>query len=383
MLPYGRVILCDLVTPRRVDVLVAAGLLMWALPDVPWWWKPPTHVPATPVVLGYLALALLMSVPFLWRRRFPIPVLLVTVAVFLIRYVLRQHVLSASGALLIAAYGLGAHTTGNRRYALQLGWCGLAVGAAIAVTQNSHRDEGVPFALLGAAFLVGDATSARRAEAAAAVEVAHLAERTRIARELHDVLAHQLSAITIQAGVARLNGSAPAETLTAVERLSREALTELNHLLGTLRRDGESEADGPTREPVPSLTEIRDLLATARGTGVRADLEVIGRPRDLSSGLQVSAFRIVQESLTNVARHAPGAAALVTLRYLDDRLAVEIVNGPSTRPRRGGRPAAGGRGILGMRERAESYGGDLHTSATTDGFRVAAVLPYDSATDQT
>jgi signal transduction histidine kinase len=384
MPPYSRTMLRDmareLVTARRGDVLVAAVLFVWAAPDVPWWWKPATHVPATPVVLGYLCLALAMTVPFLWRQRFPLLVFAATAAVLLTRQALRQHVIAAFAATLVAAYGMGAYSSGARRRARWLGWGSLVVAAGIGVTMNLDRLVGVPFALVGAAFLVGDAATARRNETAAAVEAAHLTERTRIARELHDVLAHHLSAITVQAGAARMNGVASAEThatvLATVERLSRAALTELNHLLGVLRREGETPGGRPLR-PVPSLAEMGDLLATARAAGVSAELVVAGRVRDLGSGLELSAYRIVQESLTNVARHAPGAHAVVTLRYLDDHLAVEVVNGPSERAPAAGRPAAGGRGLLGMREWAELYGGELEATATAGGFRVMAALPHD------
>lgn len=385
-LPYSRIMLRELATARRIDVLVAAGLFAWAAPDVPWWWKPPTHVPGTPVILGYLVLVLASTVPFLWRRRFPVLVLALTAAVLITRHLLHQHQAAASAAVLVAAYGLGAYATKARRYAQWFGWLGLIIAMVIGVTFNDNRMAGVPFALVGAAFLVGDAATARRNEVASVVEAAHLAERTLIARELHDVLAHQLSTITVQAGVARMTGSHSAEVLATVERLSREALTELNHLLGALRRD---DKDDPDRRPAPSLAEIGTLLKGARDAGVPADLVIAGRVRDLTPGLQLSAYRIVQESLTNVAKHAPGAATLVTLRYLEDHLALEVVNGPpqeasaaSGRAAAGrgparGRPVAGGRGLPGMRERAELYDGDLHASATSGGFRVTAALPYD------
>jgi signal transduction histidine kinase len=385
-LPYSRTMLRELATARRIDVLVAAGLFAWAAPDVPWWWKPPTHVPGTPVILGYLVLALASTVPFLWRRRFPVLVLALTAAVLITRHLLHQHEAAASAAVLVAAYGLGAYATEARRSAPQwLGWLSLIIAMVIGVTFNDNRMAGVPFALVGAAFLVGDAATARRNEVTSAVEAAHLAERTLIARELHDVLAHQLSTITVQTGVARMTGSHSAEVLATVEQLSREALTELNHLLGALRRDDEGD---PDRRPAPSLAAIGTLLKRARDAGVPTDLVIAGRVRDLTPGLQLSAYRIVQESLTNVAKHAPGAATLVTLRYLDDHLALEVVNGrpeeasaasgPAAAGRgpERGRPVTGGRGLLGMRERAELYDGDLHASATSNGFKVTAALPY-------
>ena len=239
------------------------------------------------------------------------------------------------------------------------------------------RLAGAPLALLGAAFVLGDAADARRREAAALVESAHQAERTRIARELHDVVAHQLSAIAVQAGAARIaagsaqvpagsaqipagSGSAPgdgqalaggqapaggqlaagggsapgdgqaptgapAEVLATVERLAREALTELNHLLGALRRE---QAGDPARRPSPTLGELETLLDAARAAGVPADLTVEGGPRALSPGVELSCYRIIDEALTNVARHAPGAPTRVVLRYRPGGLDIEVANGP-------------------------------------------------------
>ncbi len=211
----------DLATPRRVDLLIAAGLLVWGLPDVPWWWEYPGHAGSTPDVLGSLALTLAMSVPFCWRRVAPVPVLGLAVGVLAVRYALHRDLTSAFAAVLVGAYGLGAYASPVRRYARWLGWLSLAAAVVVVITSNgvpnkAHREvlegrlAGAPLALLGAAFVLGDAADARRREAAALVEAAHQAERTRIARELHDVVAHQLSAIAVQAGAARIAaGSAP------------------------------------------------------------------------------------------------------------------------------------------------------------------------------
>src|SRR6266516_7411883 len=255
----------DLATPRRVDLLIAAGLLVWGLPDVPWWWEYPGHAGSTPDVLGSLALTLAMSVPFCWRRVAPVPVLSLAVGVLAVRYALHRDLTSAFAAVLVGAYGLGAYASPVRRYARWLGWLSLAAAVVVVVTSNGAANKpyggvlegrlaGAPLALLGAAFVLGDAADARRREAAALVESAHQAERTRIARELHDVVAHQLSAIAVQAGAARIaagsaqipagggsgpgdgrapaggqaqaGGQAPAAVLATVERLAREALTE-------------------------------------------------------------------------------------------------------------------------------------------------------------
>src|SRR5690242_8223080 len=274
----------ELATPRRVDLLIAAGLLVWGLPDVPWWWEYPGHAGSTPDVLGSLALTLAMSVPFCWRRAAPVPVLGLAAGVLAVRYGLHRDLTSAFAAVLVGAYGLGAYASPLRRYARWLGWLSLAAAVVVVVTGGGVPDKaharllegrlaGAPLALLGAAFVLGDAADARRREAAALVESAHQAERTRIARELHDVVAHQLSAIAVQAGAARIaagsgqvpaagpapggggqvsgdSGQAPgdvgqdsersqafersqastgalAEVLAMVERLAREALTEL------------------------------------------------------------------------------------------------------------------------------------------------------------
>ena len=379
-------------TSRRVDLAIAAGLLAWGLPDVPWWWEPPGHAGAAPVALGSLALTLAMSVPFCWRRRFPAPVLAAAACVLAIRAGLGRNEVSAFAAVLVGAYGLGAYSAATRRYARWLGWAALAA-AVVTVAVNHYRLAAAPIALLGAAFVLGDAASARRAESAAAVEAAHQAERTRIARELHDVVAHQLSAIAVQAGAARVaagglagggsgDGAGPdgglgstVAVLGRLERLSREALAELNHLLGALRRDPDAAADVP---PAPTLAGLDELIATARTAGVPAGLAIEGHPRPLSPGAELSGYRIVSEALANVARHAPGAPTEVVLRYGGRWLEIVVRNAA---PPRGPRPAAPGRaglGVRGMRERAELYGGVLDAAPCAGGgFAVTAALPYD------
>jgi signal transduction histidine kinase len=390
----------DLATPRRLDLLIASGLLVWGLPDVPWWWEYPGHAGSTPDVLGSLALTLAMSVPFCWRRVAPVPVLGLAAGVLAVRFALHRDLTSAFAAVLVAAYGLGAYASPLRRYARWLGWLSLAAAVVVVVTSDgvnkaypgmfAGRLAGAPLALLGAAFVLGDAADARRREAAALVETAHEAERTRIARELHDVVAHQLSAIAVQAGAARIaagsgrsgadagqapagGGQAQAAVMATVERLAREALTELNHLLGALRR--EPAAD---RAPAPTLAELETLLDTARASGVPADLTVEGRPRALTPGVELSCYRIIAEALTNVARHAPGAPTRVVLRYRPGALDIEVANGPAPGGRRPAapRPASGGRGVRGMRERAELYGGCLEAQARPGGgFVVTAAIP--------
>jgi signal transduction histidine kinase len=377
----------ELATPRRVDLLIAAGLLVWGLPDVPWWWEYPGHAGSTPDVLGSLALTLAMSVPFCWRRVAPVPVLGLAAGVLAVRFALHRDMVSAFAAVLVGAYGLGAYDSVIRRCSRWLGWLWLITAVGVVVTHNGNRLAAAPFALLGAAFVLGDAAHARRAEAAAVVEAAHQAERTRIARELHDVVAHQLSAIAVQAGSARIaaggtaqNGNRrappqPAQVLATVEQLAREALTELNHLLGALRRE---PADDPARRPAPTLAELETLLASTRAAGVPVTLTVEGAPRALPPGVELSCYRIIAEALTNVGRHAPAAPSRVRLRYQSDALGIEVTNGPSPLTKRPAvpRPTSGGLGLRGMRERVELYGGCLVAQASPDGgFSVAAEIP--------
>ncbi|MGW9031246.1 sensor histidine kinase [Streptomyces sp. NPDC055722] len=361
------------ISPRRTDAALAAVLALWSLPDVPWWWRPPGHAAATPVVLGYLALALAQSVPFWWWRRLPLVVLGCATGAFLLRGALDRNQVAAAAAMLTAAYGVGAYDT-QRRTAQLLGALSLAAAGGIGLLDNYHRMEGVPLALLGAAFLVGDAAFARRHEAAAAAEAAHLAERARIARELHDVLAHQLSAITVRAGTARLVPPGdPSEVFAALESLSREALTELSHLLGTLRRDREM---APDRRPVPTLAELDTLIDGIRTTGTPVDYRTEGDARvQLTPGLQLSLFRICQEALTNATRHASGAPVHITLAYRPDHVELAVVNGSA--PTSGPSTSGGGRGLLGIRERVCLYGGRMHAGPTSEGgFRLSASLPY-------
>jgi signal transduction histidine kinase len=384
----------DLGRPQRADLAIAAVLLAWGLPDVPWWWEPSGHAGSALDVLGSLALTLAMSVPFCWRRRFPALVLALAAGVLATRAALGRNEISAFAAVLIGAYGLGAYSAATRRYARWLGFAALAV-ALVTVTVNHIRLAAAPFALLGAAFVLGDAASARRAEAAAAVAAAHQAERTRIARELHDVVAHQLSAIAVQAGAARVAAGGPdagglgstAEVLARLEQLSREALAELSHLLGALRRDPDAAADLP---PAPTLAGLDALIASAGDAGVPAELAIEGRPRVLSPGTELSGYRIASEALANVARHAPGAKARVVLRYTGERLEIIVRNAapPPGHHRPGAapaRPGAGARpgpglGLRGMRERAELYGGTLDAGPCPDGgFLVTAALPYGAA----
>jgi signal transduction histidine kinase len=217
--------------------------------------------------------------------------------------------------------------------------------------------------------------AARDAFAGTLVEHTARGERARIARELHDVVAHHISMISVQAENARLTTpglpSAGAERFAAIGGTARSALTEMRRLLGVLRSDAPAS---PERAPQPGLRELAALLDEARdaaGSGTRLILR--GPPVPLDPGVELAAYRIVQEALTNARRHAPGAAVDVEISYRVDRLELRIRdNGPGPGP-----VLAGGHGLSGMRERAVAVGGRLRTgvSGPAGGFVVEATLP--------
>jgi signal transduction histidine kinase len=218
--------------------------------------------------------------------------------------------------------------------------------------------------------------AARQAIAGTLLEHTARGERARIARELHDVVAHHISMVAVQAETARLTTpgmpSIGAQRLSAIGDTARAALTEMRRLLGVLRED--ADADTAVRRPQPGLAQLNELLDEARdATGAGARLILHGSPVTLDPGVELAAFRIVQEALTNSRRHAPGAAVDVELHYTTGTLRLTIRdNGPG--------PANGapvlGHGLLGMRERAAAVGGDLRTGAGgAGGFLVEVRLP--------
>jgi signal transduction histidine kinase len=241
----------------------------------------------------------------------------------------------------------------------------LATGAAVTGVALRARDEAV----------WRDASV--RAMADSLLEHAARGERARIARELHDVVAHHISMIAVQAEAARLTTpgmpSDGARRLVAIADTARTALTEMRRLLGVLREDAGVE---PTRRPQPGLQQLNDLLDEARGLGAGGTrLIVRGRVAPLDQGIELTAYRIVQEALTNARRHAPGAAVDVELLYGKDALHLRVRdNGPGPAAANGSVPD--GHGLAGMRERAGMVGGRLSTGpAPLGGFLVEADLP--------
>jgi signal transduction histidine kinase len=203
------------------------------------------------------------------------------------------------------------------------------------------------------------------------------AERARIARELHDVVTHNVSVMVIQAGAARkVMDTTPdqaREALLAVEAGGRAAMSELRHVMGLLAVAADTPGD---LTPQPGLDELEALVARVRDTGVPVELTVAGQRRPLPSGVELAAYRVVQEALTNTVKHAAGASAAVTVDYAADHLRVEVTD-------TGGEPgpaaAGGGRGLIGLRERLAVYGATLRSGPRLlGGYRVTALIPLEA-----
>ncbi|MFG3014752.1 sensor histidine kinase [Streptomyces cinerochromogenes] len=340
------------------------------------------------------------------RRRFPEPMLLVAVVIGLVQLVLDVETTVADFAMLVITYTVAA--VGARwasRLALAVSLCAATVAqmrwpeeqasfpgqVAIAVFQT------VPFAL---AWVLGDSMRTRRAyfaqleeraarlekEREAQAKVAVAAERARIARELHDVVAHNVSVMVVQAdGAAYVMDAAPDQAKKALETISstgRQALAEMRRLLGVLRT-GEHQESGEY-VPQPDVEQIDDLVEQCRSSGLPVDFKVEGTPRPLPSGVELTAYRIVQEALTNTRKHGgPNAGASVRLVYFDDGLGLLVEDDGKGAPHElyeeGGADGQG-HGLIGMRERVGMVGGTLDAGPRPGGgFRISALLPLKPA----
>jgi signal transduction histidine kinase len=331
--------------------------------------------------------AVAIAAPLLWRRRRPVLVVAAVLAAITVQSLLLDldsFPLGDMLAMVIASYAIGAY--GDRRQALA-GLLLAATGAALHAAV--FYPEGVVAALLGGVALpwtVGRVVSGNRRltleERAKGVEVerrrmrdaeaAVTSERMRVARELHDAVAHNISVIAIQAGgadgIAARDPERAAEIAELIASVAREALAELGRL-----------ADLPTAGSAPGLADVDRLVGPARAAGLEVELQVDDRARTLPAGVDLAAFRIVQEALANTAKHADAGHAWVTVRYPGRAVELEIADdgrGPTgRRPARGG-----GHGLVGMRERVALYGGSLDLDRhASGGFLVKARLPLEGA----
>jgi signal transduction histidine kinase len=368
--------------PHRHDLLLAAVLFSWAELEV---WL--GHLDGSPVV-NALAAAL-VTAPLARRRSSPLVVGIVCAGGIALKTAVGapNEGLAINLGLLVAAYSVGRQRPPR--------WAAVVVAAMVVLAWLSllglppvdQSFSNYPFiavwlggpAVAGAVLRVQLDRTARLAAEAARAELlrdqhAHeavAAERGRIARELHDTVAHAVSVMVLQAGAvrSRLPGHLAAErdALDSTADTGRRAIEELRRLLGVLRDDGSL----PETEPQPTLAQLDRLLDDARGAGLQVDLSVEGDRRPLDPAVEVTAYRILQEALTNVRRHARARSVAVQLGYRPDRLCLQVcddgVGVPETEP-----AGTAGWGLVGMRERVEVYGGTLLVG-TPDGGRGCAV----------
>jgi signal transduction histidine kinase len=377
--------------PTDLAVVVLVGVVQLALTSLA------AHRQPERQALDLVAYLLLAAGPvaLFWRWRSPALVLGVVMAASVLYFALGYPYGPAWLALIVAIWT--AVTGGARRAA----WVTAFVGLAAYFVLAAVFDRGAPVAsvpavvahlgwllVVLAAAEVATASRQRRqaAERTRAEEARRRAgeERMRIARELHDVLAHNISLINVQAGVAlHLMDEQPGQSrsaLVAIKQASNDALGELRSVLDVLRQGDEA----PPRTPASGLAHLERLVAGAEATGLQVRTRVEGTPRPLPAGTDLAAYRIVQESLTNVTRHAGPASATVLVAYGGKDLTVQVDDdgrGPSAAGETG-TAKGNGNGIRGMRERVAALGGELTTGPRPGGgFRVRARLPLDTAED--
>jgi signal transduction histidine kinase len=352
-----------------------------------------------PVPAVDVALLAILALAVAFRRRYPLSVLAVTTGAFLVVRIQEVPEASITSIILfLALFSAGAYSHHSRR--------DLTRGAAVAVSMGVllwslyTNAEGLPgsvvayqvFALLlnvaffAAGWLMGDlwrrrgedrAELQRRAEELEAqrhrlAEQAVANERLRIAQELHDVVGHHVSVMGVQAGAARRTLGSDSETvaglLAGIEDSGRQAVVEMGRLVGLLRDPGDQDL-----EPQPRLDRLAELVEQMRSAGLDIRLHRIGAVRPLDATTDLTAYRIVQEALTNALKHASAPRAEVVVGFLADHLELRVRN-PAVGS---GEPGPGGRGLVGMRERAAFAGGSLEVGRKHDGwFEVKAVLPY-------
>jgi signal transduction histidine kinase len=371
----------------RRHILDALLLLLVATAEIKVWivpWSGPKAV--------FIVASLLWTLPLLLRRRLPFAAPVFAFAVQAGSAFADPTLgaeATASLALLLAFWVVGAHNERPQAIAgTAIGFASIAVVAR--VDERLGLEEAVSGILFGGAVSVIAYALQRRGKRTAELEeraallereredterAAVAEERRRIARELHDVIAHSVTLMTVQAGAARLllaeNPERAREPVLSVEETGRHALAELRRLLGILRPD-QSEA---SLAPQPGLARIDDLLTRTRRAGLPVELAVAGEPRVLPPGVDLTAYRIVQEALTNAHRHAGPARAHVFLRYGIEALELEVTNDGRIAPNGGD---GIGHGLVGMRERVELYDGTFEAGPRAGGgYAVRARLPVE------
>jgi signal transduction histidine kinase len=349
--------------------------------------------------VALLAAALCVAtLPIALRRRYPIPVLVVVTGALAAAVVLGQD-FAGVPAVALALY-IVATQYERRTSVIALCIVEGVLLASLGIAAIVHATDGndtFNIILAGATWFVGDSVRARRAYVSGLAlqseqrqrreveraEQSIAEERLQIARELHDIVAHSLSVIAIQSGVGGhvldMQPEEARKALAAVEMTSRSALEELRRVLGVLRRD---DSDGASLTPAPGIDDIDELLIQFRSAGVEVDFQQSGERVELPPSMDLSVYRIVQEALTNVTKHARGAAATVHIHFEDGAVSVNVFDEGFYYPNSGDSmpkvedEARAHHGIIGMRERAAVFGGSLTAGPRQEGgFEVCARLP--------
>lgn len=365
---------------------------------------PGSTFPGSPTVEAAFVIA--CAVPVALTRAYPISALLAEAVVETIwQYTLydetTQLPFTPFVATLVVVFGAGAFTWGRRAHVADA-LIGLAVlSGVVDAIAGKPLDQTIPSLLnMIGVFVLGRLLRNYRAHAQAAADRAEqimrateaerraavAEERARIARELHDVISHDVSLMVLQASVERrlLGEHDPrADVLTTIEATGRDALTELRRMLGVLRQESDTDTPAAPLAPQPGLADLALLVEQARCAGLDVDLDVESEPGALPAGLDLTAYRVVQESLTNVAKHVGQTHVAISVRHTPAELRISIVDegpppdvpvsgpGDATRP---------GHGLVGMKERVAVYGGDLQSGPWHGGFRVIARLPLAGTT---
>ena len=384
-LARGRALLVDVLLALGIGLAQVLGVLLSEYYGRSPAWRDPDALAYLLLVGGAAAL--------LFRRRWPLPVLAVTLACGL-AYAARTYPEGPSQLAVFPALWTVALTLPRRRAWLAAAVAAVAAAATELFLYGDTMFDGEPLyaaVTVFAAMWWGEAVRARRAYVAELRDRAERAERTReeearrrvdeerlrIARELHDVVSHTIGVISVQAGVAahllHRRPDKAADSLAAIRQASDEALGELHAMLGVLRQ-GDGDGGRAPLAPAPGLVELDALIAQAAGAGIEVKVAVEGEPRRLPSAVDLACYRVVQESLTNVVRHAGASQAEVTVTHHDDRVVVEVLDDGAAPSGNGA--VGSGQGIPGMRERARALGGSLEAGPRPGGgFRVRASLP--------
>jgi signal transduction histidine kinase len=349
---------------------------------------------------AYDWLFLLACAPIALRRRWPVPVLAVVTSATAALTALGQIPFELSAMLALAAYTVACQVPRRTSIGALIGAeAVLCVGLAVAGGGGAIGAEVAQSVLpLVAAWFVGDSLSARRTYLAGLAEQAELhwviegergrqairEERVQIARELHDVVAHSLAVMTVQAGVGRrLMAEQPEQAgmaLESIEATGRTAQDELRVVLGLLRHDDTEHAE---LAPAPGLADLKELVEKVRAAGTPVELRTSGINHHISPALELSVYRVIQEALTNVVKHAPGAHATVDIGISAQGVRIEVADDGDTRIDRPPKPtveqaaqSGSPHGIVGMHERVGAFGGTLVAEAVPGrGFRVMALIP--------